>query len=150
MNSIFDPTLPENISMTTYWGGIAGCAKSLGVCHAANAADAPIVLICESNEKVEHFLRELTYFSEGFDHLPVFALPDWETLPYDNFSPHQDITSERLRTLYNLPKLTRGILVISMPSLMHKLPPREYIVSNSLDLVVGQQLELDRVKGDLV
>ncbi len=150
MNSIFDPTLPENTSMKTYWDGIAGCAKSVGVCHAANAADAPIVLICESNEKVEHFLRELTYFSEGFDRLPVFALPDWETLPYDNFSPHQDITSERLRTLYNLPKLTRGILVISMPSLMHKLPPREYIVSNSLDLVVGQQLELDQVKGDLV
>ena len=150
MNSIFDPTLPENTSAITYWDGIAGCAKSLGICHAANAADSPIVLICESNEKVEHFLRELTYFSKGFDHLPVFALPDWETLPYDNFSPHQDITSERLRTLYNLPKLTKGILVISMSSLMHKLPPKEYIVSNSLDLVVGQQLELDRVKGEFV
>ena len=57
MNSIFDPPLTENTSMTTYWGGIAGCAKSLGVCHAANAADAPIVLICESYEKDEHFLR---------------------------------------------------------------------------------------------
>ena len=150
MNSIFDPNLPENTSKITYWDGIAGCAKSLGICHAANAADSPIVLICESNENVEHFLRELTYFSKGFDHLPVFALPDWETLPYDNFSPHQDITSERLRTLYNLPKLTKGILVISMSSLMHKLPPKEYIVSNSLDLVVGQQLELDRVKGEFV
>ena len=126
MNSIFSPTLPEDTSTITYWDGIAGCAKSVGICHAANLADAPIVLICENNEKVEHFLRELTYFSKDFDHVPVFALPDWETLPYDNFSPHQDITSARLRTLYSLPKLTKGILVISMSSLMHKLPPKEY------------------------
>ena len=150
MNSIFDPTLPTNTSTTTYWYGISGCAESIGICHAANAADAPLVLICESNERVDHFLRELTYFSKGFDNLSVFALPDWETLPYDNFSPHQDITSERLRTLYNLPKLTKGVLVISMPSLMHKLPPKEYIASNSLDLAVGAQLELKQIKGELI
>ncbi len=150
MNSIFDPTLPINASTTTYWHGISGCAESIGICHAANTADAPLILICASNERVEHFLRELTYFSKGFDNLPVFALPDWETLPYDNFSPHPDITSERLRTLYNLPKLTRGVLVISMSSMMHKLPPREYIASNSLDLVVGAQLELETIKNELV
>ena len=122
----------------------------MAICHGANEADAPLILICENNETVEQFVRELSYFSRTFDNLPIFSLPDWETLPYDNFSPHQDITSERLRTLYHLPKLEKGVLVISMPSLMHKLPPQNYITSNSLDLVIGQKLELSQAKKDLV
>ena len=122
----------------------------MAICHAANLADAPLILICENNEAVEQFVRELSYFSRAFDNLLIFGLPDWETLPYDNFSPHQDITSERLSTLYHLPKLKKGVLVISMPSLMHKLPPQNYITSNSLDFVVGQQLEIGQVRDDLV
>ena len=122
----------------------------MAICHAASIADAPLILICENNETVEQFVRELSYFSRTFESLPIFGLPDWETLPYDNFSPHQDITSERLRTLYHLPKLKKGVLVISMPSLMHRLPPQNYIISNSLDLVVGQQLDIGQVKEDLV
>ncbi len=42
------------------------------------------------------------------------AFPDWETLPYDNFSPHQDIISERLRTLYQLPA-AGGVLIVPVP-----------------------------------
>ena len=150
MNSILHPSLPKNLSSITYWKNISGCAKSMAICHAASIADAPLILICENNETVEQFVRELSYFSRTFESLPIFGLPDWETLPYDNFSPHQDITSERLRTLYHLPKLKKGVLVISMPSLMHKLPPQNYIISNSLDLVVGQQLDIGQVKEDLV
>ena len=68
-------------------------------------------------------IRELKYFCASKEELPVFSLPDWETLPYDSFSPHQDIISERLNALYHLPQLTRGILVLSITSLMHRLPP---------------------------
>ena len=150
MNSAFNPTLPIDKSMALYWSGTPGCSRSIAICHAADLAEVPILLLCETNENVDQSIRELSYFSRAFENLPVFSLPDWETLPYDNFSPHQDITSERLNSLFHLPKLRRGILVLSISSLMHRLPPREYIDSISLDLRVGQHLEISQMKEELV
>ena len=83
--------------------------------------------------------RELRFHgrARGAD---ILALPDWETLPYDNFSPHQDITSQRLLSLYRLPHLRAGLLIAPCPTLMHRLPPKEYISGNSLVLETGQAL----------
>jgi transcription-repair coupling factor (superfamily II helicase) len=78
--------------------------------------------------------------------LPVFTFPDWETLPYDNFSPHQDIISQRLATLYQLPMLQRGIVIVPVSTLMHRLPPRNYLEGNSLLLDKGQQLDMDQLR----
>jgi len=109
MNSIQNPTIPNDLNENCYWQGIEGCASNLALCNAAANADAPILLICENNEAVEQSIRELKYFCSAHKQLPVFSLPDWETLPYDNFSPHQDIISERLSALFHLPQLERGI-----------------------------------------
>ena len=149
MNSIQNPTIPNDLNENCYWQGIEGCASNLALCNAAANADAPILLICENNEAVEQSIRELKYFCSAHKQLPVFSLPDWETLPYDNFSPHQDIISERLNALFHLPQLERGILVISITSLMHQLPPHKYIAANSLDLKVGQELEIDKTREQL-
>ncbi|MEE3289397.1 MAG: transcription-repair coupling factor [Pseudomonadota bacterium] len=149
MNSIQNPTIPNDLYENCYWQGIEGCASNLALCNAAANADAPILLICENNEAVEQSIRELQYFCSAHKQLPVFSLPDWETLPYDNFSPHQDIISERLNALFHLPQLERGILVISITSLMHQLPPHKYIAANSLDFKVGQQLEINKTREQL-
>ena len=149
MSSIQNPILPQNYYSTCYWHNTSGSATSIAICNAADKADAPILMLCESNEIVEQFIRELNYFAQTIKNLPVFSLPDWETLPYDNFSPHHDITSERLSALFHLPKLTRGILVLSISSLMHRLPPLQYITANSLDLRVGQILEIETIKNQL-
>ena len=98
MNSIQNPTIPNDLNENCYWQGIEGCASNLALCNAAANADAPILLICENNEAVEQSIRELQYFCSAHKQLPVFSLPDWETLPYDNFSPHQDIISCLLYT----------------------------------------------------
>lgn len=150
MSSIQNPILPQNYYSTCYWRNTSGSATSIAICNAADKADAPILMLCESNEIVEQFIRELNYFAQTIKSLPVFSLPDWETLPYDNFSPHQDIISERLSALFHLPKLTRGILVLSISSLMHRLPPLQYITANSLDLKVGQILEIETIKNQLI
>ena len=149
MKSIQNPTIPNDLYENCYWQNTVGCASNLAICNAAANANAPILLICENNEVVEQSIRELKYFCSAHTQLPVFSLPDWETLPYDNFSPHQDIISERLSALFHLPQLERGILVISITSLMHRLPPHKYIASNSLDLKVGQQLEIDKTREQL-
>lgn len=141
--------LPDSSSSDAYWSEVHGCAPSLAVCHAAAEAGAPLLYLVADNESVERSLRELRYFCRERDDLPVLSLPDWETLPYDNFSPHQDIISERLRTLYQLSGLERGIIVVSMSSLMHRLPPRQYVVSNSLDFKVGQELRIEQLRKQL-
>ena len=68
------------------------------------------------------------------------------TLPYDSFSPHQDIISERLTTLYHLPSFKRGVLVVPIATLMHKLPPPAYLQGNSLMLDKGQTLDVDQLR----
>jgi transcription-repair coupling factor (superfamily II helicase) len=73
----------------------------------------------------------------------VLALPDWEVLPYDVFSPHPDIVSERLQTLAALPDMTRGILLVTAETLALRLPPLAYVAGRSFSLQVGDTLALD-------
>ncbi|MBT8147535.1 MAG: transcription-repair coupling factor, partial [Gammaproteobacteria bacterium] len=152
MNSyadIFQPPLPESSSHTSRWSNLPGLATSLAISAAAREAQGPLLVVTEDNEQAEQLRRELGFFCPP-EELSVLTFPDWETLPYDNFSAHQDITSDRLNTLYQLPKLTSGILVVSFPSLMHRLPPRHYIESNSLILKAGQQLDLESMRKNLL
>lgn len=76
------------------------------------------------------------------DGLELLSLPDWETLPYDLFSPHQDIISRRIRTLHRLPATSHGVLVVPARTLMHRLPPVNYLQGNTLLLEVGQSLDI--------
>ncbi|WP_286807429.1 hypothetical protein, partial [Marinimicrobium sp. UBA4209] len=73
----------------------------------------------------------------------------WETLPYDTISPHQDIISERLRTLYRLPGTRQGILVVPVTSILQRLMPQSYLLSNSLLLEPGERLDLDALRSRL-
>ena len=145
MHSVFQPPLPVDNFESVYWSDVYGSALPLALTSAALAGSGPILLLCSSFEAVERLVRELEYFAAG-ENLPVLGLPDWETLPYDSFSPHQDIISERLRTLYNLPGLERGIVVLSITSLMHRLPPKQYVVGNTLHLEQGQQLSIESMR----
>lgn len=154
MATIFTPPLPQDSQLATYWLPPFGSAISLALANAAATSAGPLLLICEDNEAAERFKRELRYFCSSLpgrtEALQVFSLPDWETLPYDNFSPHQDIVSDRLSALYHLPELQQGILVTSIGSLMHRLPPKKYIRANSLELSVGQKLSLQDMRRQLV
>ena len=75
--------------------------------------------------------------------LPLLRLPDWEVLPYDLFSPHPDIISERLRTLFELPQVRHGCLIVAADTLMQRLPPRNYVQGRAFELKRGQSLALE-------
>lgn len=79
-------------------------------------------------------------------HVPVLLFPDWETLPYDRFSPHQDIISARLTALYQLPSLKQAVVVVSADTLMHRLCPTEYILQSTLLLQVNDKLPLTETR----
>ncbi|MGJ8687793.1 MAG: CarD family transcriptional regulator, partial [Spongiibacteraceae bacterium] len=106
----------------------------------------PYLLITPDTATAYQIQQELNFFAEE---LVVKLLPDWETLPYDNFSPHEDIISERLRTLSELPAMSSGILVAPIATLMQKIAPPDYIQANSLQLKVGQILDLAEIRRQL-
>ena len=91
---------------------------------------------------------ELRFFAGAA--LPLLRLPDWEVLPYDLFSPHPDITSERLKTLYELPYMKRGCLIVSADTLMQRLPPRDYVQGRAFELRSGESLALEPFRQRLV
>ncbi len=83
--------------------------------------------------------REVRFF--GSD-LPVLTFPDWEILPYDHFSAHQDIVSERLATLYELPAIHHGVLVVPVTTLLQRLAPETFVRNQSLVLARGQTFDI--------
>ena len=120
------------------WRGVAALLPAIallsgGLALAAlgQAHDGLIVVITDDFDLAHRIESEIAFFLDGDSSLPVLQMPDWETLPYDVFSPHQDIVSERLAALAQLPKLTRGILVIPVTTAMHRLPPPSHVVANS-------------------
>lgn len=131
---------PSKPGTRTAIGPFAGSADA--ACIAQHAAgDHLLVVITADTSSSLALERELPFFLESPTDILVF--PDWETLPYDHFSPHQDIVSERLNTLYHLPRLTTGILLLPISTLMHRLPPTDYIAGSSLVLETGQTLEIE-------
>ncbi|HWS41370.1 MAG TPA: transcription-repair coupling factor, partial [Arenimonas sp.] len=74
--------------------------------------------------------------------IPILHFPDWETLCYDQFSPHPDLISQRIECLFNLPRTTHGILVVPITSLMQRITPTDWIAGHVLDMRIGQKFDL--------
>ena len=110
-------------------------------------AEGLLVVVVPSSAAAATIERELPLFLDA--PTEVLTLPDWETLPYDNFSPHQDIISERLNAFHRLPQMTSGVLLVPVTTLMQRSPPVHYIAGNSLALDVGQSLDSDTLVRNL-
>ncbi|HEX4299413.1 MAG TPA: transcription-repair coupling factor [Gammaproteobacteria bacterium] len=135
-----------NLSRTSqHWGKLYGSATGLALAEAALRMEAPLLAITQSARDAERLTAELRFYLRSHD-LPVLSLPDWETLPYDLFSPHQDIISERLATLAALPGLKRGIVVVAAATLMQRLGPPAYVLGGTLNLKVGARLDPDSLR----
>ena len=126
---------------------LPGDSRALAVAEACAQAGRLAVVITASTAASDA-LQDATAFFCG-DPAAVLHFPDRETLPYDAFSPHQDITSERLLSLYRLPDRRSGILVIPITALMHRLPPVAYVRANSLQVAVGDRRSLDALREHL-
>ncbi|MFC6635565.1 transcription-repair coupling factor [Microbulbifer taiwanensis] len=130
-----------------FWGQLHGAAAALAILNAARDRNAPSLLIARDSLEAHRLEVQLKFFNKrGRDaavggELEIFHFPDWEILPYDTFSPHQDIISDRLATLYRLPHMGSGIVIVPVSTLMHRLPPRDYVAGNALILREGQQFD---------
>lgn len=129
------------------WGQLYGSAQSAAIADAAATSDQISLLICNDTATALRLEQELSFYSASYaGGLDVLLFPDWETLPYDAFSPHQDIVSDRLATLNRLTELRKGILVVPISTLMHKLAPQSYIRAHSLQIEVGQQFNPNEMR----
>ena len=80
-------------------------------------------------------------------------LPDWETLPYDTLSPHQDLVSERLETLYRLSQPDAGdidVLVVPATTALHRLAPPQYVAGHTFFFRQGQKVDGEALRAQLV
>ncbi|HRY14890.1 MAG: transcription-repair coupling factor [Candidatus Competibacteraceae bacterium] len=132
--------LPPDNRQPLRWTSLYGAAPALLIA-AASRFRGLLLVVAPDSQTALRLETELRIF--GGTDLEILAFPDWETLPYDGFSPHQDILSQRLATLYQLPQRRRGVLVAPVATLMQRLAPRDFLDRHALVLTVGEQLALE-------
>ena len=101
-------------------------------------------------QDAEQALRLQTAWRFFRPHDTAVFLPDWETLPYERFSPHQDLVSERLSALWQIKSGTADVLFVPVATAMQKLPPVPFLAGRTFWLKTGQTLDIGRLKSDLV
>ncbi len=141
------PPLPRAGQLRAWWRAPASpTALAWYLAQAARTHDAPVLVVARDNHGANQIEADLHTLLGGDPSLPVVAFPDWETLPYDRFSPHPDIISQRLSALHRLPTLKRGLVVVPVQTLLQQLAPRSYVIGGSFNLEVGQRLDLEAEK----
>jgi transcription-repair coupling factor (superfamily II helicase) len=126
------------------YANLVGSSDALGIAqlakHKAPLAKSPIVVIAANALEAQRLVDEIPFFDPA---LKVHLLPDWETLPYDHFSPHQDLISERLATLHHIRTQAFDIAVVPITTALYPLPPVSYMAAYTFFLKQGEALAID-------
>lgn len=131
------------------WAQLYGSSLPLAVAEYCQNTAGIKLLITKDNLSAGQLHDELQFFLETQHKQELLFFPDWETLPYDQFSPHQDIISQRLYVLSRLKQATDAIVVTSVTTLMHRLCPPEFLNHYALILQQGEKLNLEQFRNQL-
>jgi Transcription-repair coupling factor (superfamily II helicase) len=101
------------------------------------------VIVARNNQHLGQLESELEFYG-----IKPTIFPDWEILPYDRLSPHQDIVSERLAILSNMPQ--SGVLLLAASTLAQRVAPTSWVLGEHFDIRVGQKLDLEQQKKKLI
>lgn len=146
MSAWLKPIFPPPPTNSTYWGQLQGSAQSLLIANAAEQHKG-IVLVLTADIHAAHRLEaSVRFFTPS---TPIHIFPDWETLPYDIFSPLEDIVSERLKLLAKLGGMAQGILIVPITTLMHRLPPTNYVHAHTLNVKAGDKFKVETFRQQL-
>ena len=110
--------------------GLAGAADALYLAELAKQT-SPLVVVCASAWDANRLAEELRWFDSK---LRVCNFPDWETLPYDTFSPHPDLISERLATLYQISRGEFDVAVVALSTALYRLAPPAFLAAHTFFL----------------
>jgi transcription-repair coupling factor (superfamily II helicase) len=114
--------------------------------HLDESKKAPLFILTHNTATAERLLMEMQYFAPA---LEIHRLPDWETLPYDNFSPHPDLVSERLAALYQFSTNRVDVGIIPITTALTRLAPKDYLDARSFFLKQGTRLDLNGLRDQL-
>lgn len=145
MSEQYRYSLPAKPGDQRLLGELTGAACATEVAEMAERHAGPVVLIAPDMQNALRLHDEIRQFTDSM----VMNLADWETLPYDSFSPHQDIISSRLSTLYQLPAMQRGVLILPVNTLMQRVCPHSFLHGHALVMKKGQRLSRDALRGQL-
>jgi len=145
---LLKPPVPTRNERHIEWRQLYGSAAALALAEAARSDERLYVIIAADARELERRSAELRFFAGA--RLALFTLPDWEVLPYDLFSPHPDITSERLRTLFALPQERSGCLIVAADTLIQRLPPPAYVQGRAFELAKGDRFALPEFRSRLI
>ncbi|WP_202744154.1 transcription-repair coupling factor [Acinetobacter pittii] len=124
-------------------GSLLGSSAALLFKEIAVQHSSLLVVVARNNQHVAQLESELEFYG-----IKPTIFPDWEILPYDRLSPHQDIVSERLAILSNMPQ--QGVLLISASTLAQRVAPYSWVLGEHFDIRVGQKFDLEQQKLRLV
>ncbi len=124
---------------------VSGSADALLIAQLA-APGRLLTVIAASPLEAQRLHEEISWFAPG---LKVHLLPDWETLPYDNFSPHQDLISERLATLYAVTRGACEVLIVAATTALTRLAPPSFLAAHTFFIKKGERLHLDQLREQL-
>ena len=142
------PALPEP-GRRLGAGSFAGSSDALALAELARRAAAArrmIAIVSADPLSAQRLAEEIPWFAPE---LRVALLPDWETLPYDHFSPHQDLVSERLATMYRAARGECDVLVVAATTALYRLAPPSYLAAFTFFLKQGETLDVDALRAQL-
>ncbi|BCD96280.1 transcription-repair coupling factor [Marinagarivorans cellulosilyticus] len=148
---LLKPQKPQRPGDKIQWGNANGTAGVLAIAELACQLTSSSVVIAQNMAEADRLEQDLEELLKGVPNAPQLVhFSDWETLPYDTFSPHQDIISARMRTLYQLALDERCLIVVTAATLMQRIAPASYILGNSLVVAKGDTLQLEKLQANLV
>ncbi|MDQ6578920.1 MAG: transcription-repair coupling factor, partial [Haemophilus parainfluenzae] len=133
------PTQPNDHKIL---GNVLVSADALAVSEIAEQYDGLTVVVTPDTKSAVRLSQVLPDLTSQ----PVQFFPDWETLPYDSFSPHQEIISSRLSALFHLQNTKKGIFVLPISTLMQRVCPPKYLQHNVLLIKKGDRLVIEKLR----
>ncbi len=128
------------------FSGLIGSADALALAQLAQQQAQPILVLAASALDAQRLRDEIPSFAPG---LAVHLLPDWETLPYDQFSPHHDLVSERLATLYQINHQAFDIAIVPITTALYPLPPPSFLAAHTFFLRQGERLNVNELRAQM-
>lgn len=140
--AFFQPDIPTQPNDHKILGNVLPGADALAISEITEQNQNLTVVVTPDTRSAVRLSRVLSELSSQ----NVCLFPDWETLPYDTFSPHQEIISSRLSALFHLQNAKKGIFLLPISTLMQRLCPPQYLQHNVLLMKKGDRLVIDKMR----
>ena len=140
------PKAGNRYALPTLYGSSDAYALALAALE-AKAQGQMLAVIVASASDGQRLLSEMPWFAT--EQLRCHLLPDWETLPYDAFSPHQDLVSERLATLHEISSGQCDVMIVPATTALVRMAPPSFLAAYTFFFKQGETLDEARLKSQL-